>query len=597
MSRAEIAIAQSHINVWKRVATGNNENVLILEDDIWFHSNFTKLMDQAWAEIIAKNNTKDGFDVLYVSYLEAKHGAPKSFISNSIFCPVRGLWHMSGYVLSRKGAEKLLCLLPCRGPIDLWINHHFDVLNVFATKSSLISQRRDIQSSNSYSILPALTRIGAINSERASLFNSRPTEHPVFAFGPEGSGQTSLAMALSMLGYRCCSDFDDLPASEMERLLAGKKDRIFNAYVNIGSLKSSIKILRSRYPKAKFIVTAISEAAEYPIFHCLDDDFCGANIVVLHLNELNKWHIVCQHLRCAPPACSFPALNDLGQRPILTEITKQSHVKKTISSRNDKSPWLVESRSWWNGINVVKVKGELRENETVFKITDHLEQLDTRRWLLRSDTFTDNLALFRPSNIEFHPGIGAVFSVKKDLLGVRDYSAASLCSRDQYLFGKFEATIQASNVHGVVTGIFLQRNSPEQEIDIEIAGNRPGRLLVNVFYNPGHEGANFNYGCRGAPTYIELGFDASKEYHRYTIEWSPHEIQWLVDDNLVHRRGIWDPTPVPNLPMTFQINSWITRSVQLAGRINDKRLPAMTTVRNISLEANHIIASSFSDEK
>ena len=106
MSRAEIAIAQSHINVWKKVATGNNENVLILEDDIWFHSNFTKLMDQAWAEIIAKNNTKDGFDVLYVSYLEAKHGAPKSFISNSIFCPVRGLWHMSRICSIAQGCGK-----------------------------------------------------------------------------------------------------------------------------------------------------------------------------------------------------------------------------------------------------------------------------------------------------------------------------------------------------------------------------------------------------------------------------------------------------------------------------------------------------------
>ena len=81
---------------------------------------------------------KGGFDVLYVSYLEVKHGAPKSFLSNNLFRPVRGLWHMSGYVLLRKGAEKLLNLLPCRGPIDLWINHQFNVLDVFATKNSLL---------------------------------------------------------------------------------------------------------------------------------------------------------------------------------------------------------------------------------------------------------------------------------------------------------------------------------------------------------------------------------------------------------------------------------------------------------------------------
>ncbi|WP_115617663.1 family 16 glycosylhydrolase [Chromobacterium vaccinii] len=38
---------------------------------------------------------------------------------------------------------------------------------------------------------------------------------------------------------------------------------------------------------------------------------------------------------------------------------------------------------------------------------------------------------------------------------------------------------------GLVTGFFLHRDSPRQEIDVEITGDRPDRLLVNVFYNPG----------------------------------------------------------------------------------------------------------------
>ncbi len=96
-------------------------------------------------------------------------------------------------------------------------------------------------------------------------------------------------------------------------------------------------------------------------------------------------------------------------------------------------------------------------------------------------------------------------------MGVRDYTAASICSQDKYLFGKFEAVIRASNVPGVVTGFFLHRNSPRQEIDIEIAGNRPNRLLVNVFYNPGGEGAHFDYGYRGAPTYMNSGLMHQKQ--------------------------------------------------------------------------------------
>jgi GR25 family glycosyltransferase involved in LPS biosynthesis len=589
MSRAEVAVARSHINVWRKVAASNHEYVIILEDDVWFHSGFTRHLDQVWAEVFDKCDKNGRFDVLYVSYLEAKHGAPKAFLSNNVFRPVRGLWHLSGYVLSREGAEKLLRLLPCRGPIDLWINHQFKALDVRATRQSLVSQRRDYKSTNSYSILPPLTIIGAITSEGASLFSIRPNEHPVFVFGPEGTGHSSLAMALCMLGYRCCSDLQALPDSELKQLLEGSRGRVFDAYVNIGSLDSKVRELLSRYPKAKFILTAAKGITADDTFVSIADDRSGADIAVLHSEEPNKWQVVCEHLRCAPPTCSFPVLKDLGQRPIPTGTIEPNQLPKCQPPKCDKSPWVVEPRIWWQGIRVAPTEdGKLNAGPFV-RFNDSLECLDTSRWLLRTDTFTDNLALFRPSNVEFKSGIGAALFVRSEPLGVRDYSAASICSREQYLFGKFEATIQASNVPGVVTGFFLHRNLPRQEIDIEIAGNRPDRLVVNVFYNPGGEGAQFDYGYRGAPSFIELGFDASKASHRFAIAWSPCEIRWWVDNHLVHRRVLWDPTPIPHLPMTLHVNSWPSRSTQLAGRINNRRLPATTIVKSIAVEANSII--------
>jgi hypothetical protein len=30
----------------------------------------------------------------------------------------------------------------------------------------------------------------------------------------------------------------------------------------------------------------------------------GADIAVLHSEASNKWQVVCEHLNCAPPACS-----------------------------------------------------------------------------------------------------------------------------------------------------------------------------------------------------------------------------------------------------------------------------------------------------
>jgi GR25 family glycosyltransferase involved in LPS biosynthesis len=102
MSRAEIAVARSHINIWKQVALSNHEYVMILEDDVWFRNGFAKKLDQIWSEVVGHGGAISHFDVLYLSYLEAKHGAPKSYLTSKIFRPLRGIWHLSGYIISRK---------------------------------------------------------------------------------------------------------------------------------------------------------------------------------------------------------------------------------------------------------------------------------------------------------------------------------------------------------------------------------------------------------------------------------------------------------------------------------------------------------------
>ena len=585
MSRAEVAVAKSPIEVWRRVAQGVQAYALILEDDVWFYPSLAKNLDKAWKEIVIDSDTREDFDVLYLSYVEARYGAPKTFISSRVFRPVRGLWHLSGYILSQQGAKKLLRLLPCRGPVDLWINHQFNMLNVLATRRSLILQRRDAPSTNSYSILPALTTIGAINSEAAALYNIRPTQSPVFAFGPENSGLSSLAMALSMLGYRCCNDLKTLPPLELERLRESRIDRVFNAYVNIGSLESMVDDLRNRYPQAKFIVTT-SQGATPTTRTCAPPvGLEGADVVILDSSSRNSWHILCEYLRCAPPSCSFPKLQDIGQRHTLeTALDTPFLAQKLVEPERDRSPWVVEpDHRDWLGVHIDPTN---HKNEGMpVEFEDRLKLLNPLRWHARTDTFTGNFALFRPLNVEFNSSKGATLHVRREQLDVRQYSAGALSSHSLYLFGRFEAVIQASNVPGVITGFFLHRNSPHQEIDIEIAGNMPTRLLVSVFYNPGNDGAPFDYGYRGAPSHIDLEFDASKDMHRYAIEWTPYEIRWFVDHRLVHRRVLWNPTPIPHLPMKLHVNTWPSRSTQLAGRLNARRLPAMTHLQSISVNA------------
>lgn len=588
MSDAETAVARSHIGVWRMIAQSNASYALVLEDDVLFDRGFGQLVDRAWREMEAADRTSPEFDVLYLSYKEVRHGAPKKLLSKSVFCPERGLWYLSGYVLSKKGAQILLGLLPCRGPIDLWINHKFQAMDVRALRRSVISQRLDLTSTNSYSILPTLSRIGILDGGDAALFQHRPIHSPVFAFGTTGAGLSSLAMALSMLGYRCCSDFDRIPECELEDLLVGRTDRVFDAYVNIESLSPNVRLLTQRYPHAKFIV--IDDIASDGDRHGggIFDGLESADVLRLHSKNANTWRALCEHLRLAPPNTPYPAVRHIEQRRHRHAPVDSLMARPTKRLQQDRSPWVVEPRVGWVGISASAFDQLESLASSRVRFDDNFAEINPARWLLRNDTFPGNLGLFRPANVTLQPRCGLLLTVIEEPLGVRNLSAAAVSSRGTFLFGRFEATLQATNVPGLVTGFFLHRDSPRQEIDVEITGNCPDRLLVNVFYNPGSEGAKFDYGYRGSPVSIPLGFDASKALHRFAIEWEPCEIRWFVDGELVHRRATWDPTPIPHLPMTLHVNTWPTRSRELAGRLALRTLPASAIVRRIAVDSFNV---------
>ena len=158
-------------------------------------------------------------------------------------------------------------------------------------------------------------------------------------------------------------------------------------------------------------------------------------------------------------------------------------------------------------------------------------------------------------------------------------------SSASYRYGRFKAELRPSGVPGLVTGMFLHRNAPRQEIDIEFLGKDPSKMLVNVFYNPGPEGTKLEYGYRGTPTLIDLGFDATDDFHTYEIDWRPSMIRWLVDDEVVYERRAWDPTPIPNQPLQFNLNLWHSRSKEFAGGLAHSHLPASASIRSVEIRS------------
>lgn len=597
MSKQEVAVALSHIAVWRLIAAADCQYALVLEDDVYFRSGFARTFERAWRDL-NKEGQRPAFDVLYLSYMEARTGAPRRPFSKLLFEPIRGLWQLSGYVLSRRGAQRLLGLLPVRGPVDLWINHQFEELDVLATNRSIIEQRLDCPSANSYSILPILSKVGVLTDEKPLLVETRSLPGPVFAFGEQGSGLTALAMALSMLGYRCCSDIAALPPTEQSNLFRRKRRRVFNAYVNVGSLTASDYLdLALLYRDARFITTHVGseENLATPQARVLAElRRVSRNVLALPAGHSDKWEQVCRFLGCDYPSDQYPECTELGRRKAPIEGddlgTDQQQGKVLLSGavnlKSDSSPWIATSENW-HGIRLAGSNGQSAGRDAEGWSSERFEELDRELWSLRDDTFPSNLALFRPGNFSIGTDNVARLTLREEDASVRGFTSAAVCSRSYYLHGRFAAEVKPASVPGLITGVFLHRNSPRQEIDIEFLGKDPTKMLVNVYYNPGAEGTKLEYGYRGTPALVDLGFDASEEFHRYEIEWSATAIRWRVDGQMVHERVNWNPTPIPHLPLQFNVNLWYTRSEELAGRLPVGNLPTQTELRALEVHANY----------
>ncbi len=609
MTPQEVAVALSHVEVWKLIAESDRRYTLVLEDDVYFCRGFARILDAAWAELMQRSGYETAVDLVYLSYKEADKGVPREQFSYLLFRPASGLWQLSGYVLSRRGAQKLLGLLPVRGPVDLWLNHQFRELDVLATHRSIIEQRPDIPSTNSYSVLPILSEVGVITREKPLLVKGMAMPGPVFAFGRSGSGLTALAMALSMLGYRCCNDITALPASEHANLFGEKRGRVFDAYVNIGTLEPRMLMrLAKLYRQPRFIVTVDDEGQEtesvgerlkggseaealladedWParFSEQLAEDIPG-NVLVLPAQHPDKWELLCRFLGCEYPVHAYPECEDQAQR-LLSVGARESDGERWPRMRrlkSDSSPWIVPRKDW-QGLPLAEAGKAVRQRSSSNGVFNRLRELDGRLWVLRDDTFPSNLALFRPGNFAISTDSIARLTLREERTSVRQFTSASIASRRRYLYGRFVAEVRPSNVPGLITGIFLHRNAPRQEIDLEFLGKDTTKLLVNVYYNPGGEGTKLEYGYRGTPALIELGFDASSEFHQYEIEWCSDIIRWRVDGRLVYERVTWAPTPIPHLPMQFNVNLWHSRSKELAGKLDAGDLPAHSDIRSIGIQ-------------
>lgn len=420
--------------------------------------------------------------------------------------------------------------------------------------------------------MPYLARAGVIDANAVRV-PARATIGPVLAWTASGDRE-GLAMALSMLGLRVRvfdGIEDELSADDLD-LQSHTFDALVDARLSGVAASSAIK-----NANVKFVV----EEGAASSLHSKDLPLERSVVLRRDAERDELWGPLCRVLRLPLPAQAFPIGPPRGWRMFRDDSETSPGCLSGGSdlSAMDDSAW---SLGAWRGssLDIVTSSDSHQSNRTLLL---HAPMTGaTSSFAARTETFPGNLAMFGSEGLAY--GVdGVQITCTERASGSRPYGSGALASAESFGHGRYEAEIRAAHGSGLVTGFFLHRDAPRQEIDIEFLGNQPRRMLVNVFFNPGDDGATFKFGYRGSPLSIDLGFDATKEFHHYAIEWQPEFIAWLVDGRVVHRRASWDPTPIPHLPMRLHANLWISKSNDLAGRIDEANLPASAAMRNVSV--------------
>jgi beta-glucanase (GH16 family) len=118
---------------------------------------------------------------------------------------------------------------------------------------------------------------------------------------------------------------------------------------------------------------------------------------------------------------------------------------------------------------------------------------------------------------------------------------------------RLEARLQVASAPGVVTGLFTYSDptdgTPHFENDIEFPGARPERRLgwLNEF-------APWLPPRQGNEQREPLSFDASREFHDYSIDVHPWRTEWRIDGELVRT----SENITEAVPQGVNLNVWFT---------------------------------------
>ncbi len=201
---------------------------------------------------------------------------------------------------------------------------------------------------------------------------------------------------------------------------------------------------------------------------------------------------------------------------------------------------------------------------------DDFNTFNKVHWKKFSHTFANNLANFNSGNSYIEKG-KLILKVDKDSRAAKGISAAEIRSLQSFKYGKFTVRMKASATPGIVSAFFLYSpgKEPNPEIDIEFTGKNSGVVHFNHWIDEESHHKE-----------IDLGFDASKDFHTYSIIWRANRIDWEVDGKIIYSVREF----IPRQSLKLLLNTWPSKSSDWAGSLNLTDLPASCEIDYVQIE-------------
>lgn len=131
LTDGEKGVAMSHYNLWKKISK-EKEPHIILEDDAIGGINSNT---QIFLNKILKTLPKD-YDMYLLGFVDLK-----PINTKSLHAKVKEFVLLHSYIITPKGAQKLLEQLPINKPVDTWISSISDKLNIYRHNIGIINRK------------------------------------------------------------------------------------------------------------------------------------------------------------------------------------------------------------------------------------------------------------------------------------------------------------------------------------------------------------------------------------------------------------------------------------------------------------------------